>query len=131
MTGIDDTLGKDNAVLIYDGECPVCSNYVGYVRLRKALPGLVLQSARDPHSRWVIMAKAAGIDLNREMALLADGRWFKGPEVIQALARLGRPGLVERLVSAFVGEGKSSLIRYGILVRLRLLLLAALGRKPL
>lgn len=124
-------IGQGTAVLIYDGDCPICSNYARYTRIRQAFPNLIVQSAREQQSSWVMEAKKAGINLNKEMVLLLDGQWIRGGQVVRILASLGSPGLAERTLSAFIGSGRFSETRYNVLVFLRRCLLWLLGRKPL
>ena len=37
----------DRVWLVYDGECPMCSNYAQYLRLREAVEEFVLVDARQ------------------------------------------------------------------------------------
>ena len=115
------------AVLIYDGHCPVCSNYVAFVEVRRKVPGIRLVSARDDDPA-VREAWALGINLNNEMALILDGTWYTGADVIAKLAELGTPSLGEGLLRRFIGSAAVSKRRYGILVYLRKLLLRILRR---
>ena len=41
---VDDT----GAVLVYDGDCPVCSSYVRYVRVREAVGSLMKDGPSAP-----------------------------------------------------------------------------------
>ena len=114
-------------VLIYDGHCPVCSNYAAFVEVRRKVPNLRLVSARDDDPA-VREAWARGINLNNEMALTLDGTWHTGADVIVKLAELGTPSLGEGLLRRFLGSVPVRKWRYGILVFLRKLLLLILRR---
>ena len=115
------------AVLIYDGHCPVCSNYVAFIEVRRKIPGLRLVSARDDDPA-VREAWARGINLNNEMALVLDGRWYTGADVIAKLAELGTPSLGEGLLRGFIGSSAGRKRRYNMLVFLRKVLLRILRR---
>ncbi len=77
-------------VLIYDGDCPVCSSYVRYVRLKEAAGKLTLVNARDG-GEWVNKVVAAGLSLDEGMALYYGGRFYHGADCIHMLALLSTP----------------------------------------
>ena len=100
-------------VLIYDGECPFCSRYADFARLSRAFPALELISARDSRVE-VSEAWQAGIDLNDNMALCVDGKWYTGERAIFQIAEAAqlnpiRNGLLRRafgcknMLEAFTG----------------------------
>ncbi len=74
--------------VIYDGECPFCSNYVRLYRLRQLVGQVRLVDARgnDP-----VLARvhAARLDLDEGMAVLWQGRTYHGTEALHMLALLG------------------------------------------
>lgn len=86
--------------LVYDGECPFCRNYVEYIRLKTALPGLRIVSARDRISDlWSRLPPGAeDYDLDEGMLLWIGGRWHHGAEALHVLSGwTNDPGLVSRL----------------------------------
>jgi predicted DCC family thiol-disulfide oxidoreductase YuxK len=115
------------SVLIYDGYCPVCSNYVAFIEVRRKILDLRLVSARDDDP-VVREAWARGINLNNEMALRLNGKWYAGADVIAKLAELGTPSLGEGLLRGFLGSTAVRKRRYSILVFLRKVLLRILRR---
>lgn len=121
----------DGAVLIYDGECPVCANYVAFAEVRRKVPGIRLVSARQGDDPAVSAAWRHGFDLDREMLLLLDGRWFSGAAAIVKLAELGTTGMRERLLRRFLGSTAGRERRYRVLVAGRKLLLRLLGRSDI
>jgi len=73
------------AKLIYDGDCPFCSRYARYVRLRKAVGDLCLIDARSGGPE-VEKAIAQGIDFDKGMLLIIEGRSYHGADCLNRLA---------------------------------------------
>jgi len=84
--------GDPDIWLVYDGECPFCSNYVKLVRLRRAAGGAAvhLVDARSDHP-IVKEIIDAGLDLDEGMALKIGERLYHGDEVMNQLALLSSP----------------------------------------
>lgn len=118
------------AILVYDGDCPVCSNYVLHSRLKERFPDIRLVSARE-NDPAVAEAHKSGIDLNEDMALWWNGKWITGGEAMVEISRHGTPGFLERGLLWFLGKGPQRSSRYRILVRMRKLLLRLLGRREI
>jgi predicted DCC family thiol-disulfide oxidoreductase YuxK len=118
------------AVLVYDGDCPVCSNYVLHSRLKERFQEIRLVSARE-NDPAVTDARKSGIDLNEDMALWFNGKWITGSAAMVEISRHGTPGLLERGLLLFLGKGLLRSSRYRILVRMRKLLLRLLGRQEI
>jgi predicted DCC family thiol-disulfide oxidoreductase YuxK len=123
-------MDNNGTFLIYDGECPFCSSYANFARLSRAFPGLEIISARQPRIE-VTRAWQAGIDLNREMTLHVDGKWYTGE---QAILRVAEAAKYRRIRNHFLrslfGSGKLARGLYTQIVNCRLLYLRLLGRKP-
>jgi len=73
--------------LLYDGDCPFCSNYVQMLRLQKAVGPVDLLNMRD-HPDLAVAYKAQGYDLNQGMLLHLDGQDYFGADCINRLALL-------------------------------------------
>ncbi len=126
-----DGVQADAVFLIYDGECPFCRRYADFAALSRAFPGLRLISAREPHVE-VCAAWKAGFDLNRDMVLHVNGKWYAGEKAILRLAEAAhhnrfRNGMLRRLF----GSNRHARRLYDMLVAGRLLFLRLAGRKPL
>lgn len=114
--------------LLYDGDCPFCSRYVRWVRLRESLPGLRLVNARTGGPE-LGQVRAAGLDVNEGMVLALDGRLHHGDRCIHTLALLSTPvGPFNRLNRAIFSSSRLSGILYPVLRAGRNALLALLGR---
>jgi predicted DCC family thiol-disulfide oxidoreductase YuxK len=119
------------AALVYDGDCPVCSAYVRFVRLRESVGKVELIDARGG-GPWVDRARAAGLDLNEGFALFYGERWYYGPDCIQMLALLSSPsGLFNRINAVAFRSPRVASALYPVLRGGRNLLLRILGRRPL
>lgn len=74
-------------LIVYDGDCIFCQNYVRLVRLREAIGPVELLNARSDDRR-VLNLWRDGYDLNEGMVFVYRGRIFHGAEAINVLASL-------------------------------------------
>jgi len=74
-------------LIIYDGECIYCQNYVAFLRLQEAIGPVELLDARSADPR-VADYWQQGYDLNEGMLFVHRGRVHHGAEAISMLARL-------------------------------------------
>ena len=73
--------------LVYDGECPMCSNYAQYLRLREAVEEFVLVDARQG-GPIVDEVRQLPHDLNDGMVAKIGERFYIGDEALHVLALL-------------------------------------------
>lgn len=78
---------ETGAWIVYDGECPFCSAYTRYVRLRDAVGPVQLVDARDG-GPLVDEVLRAGFDLDEGMVLKLGGRYYHGSDCVHMLATL-------------------------------------------
>jgi predicted DCC family thiol-disulfide oxidoreductase YuxK len=105
--------------IVYDGECPFCSRYAAYQRLREEYIVELVDARAEPE-----LAGNYGLDLNEGMIVDLDGQVHHGADAVRLLAQLSqRPGLLrhERVARALY-----PLLRFGRNVTLKIL-----GRKPI
>ena len=122
---------QTQAVLVYDGECPVCSSYVRYVRIRKSAGSLVLVNARDG-GPWVDQVLQAGLNLYEGMVLLYGGRIYHAVDCVHMLALLSTgSGTFNRINALIFRRPSVARIAYPILRAGRNLLLRILNRPKL
>jgi len=84
-------------LLVYDGQCPFCTRYVRWMRLKDTVGEMRLVDARgdDP---VVDQVRALGFDLDQGMVLHLDAQWYHGAEALRVLAMLSSPvGVFNRL----------------------------------
>jgi predicted DCC family thiol-disulfide oxidoreductase YuxK len=117
--------------VIYDGECPVCSDVVLKRNIENNGYRLVLIDARSFDANSLSSYKKIGQDLNKGMLVTVNGQIFYGHEAMIKLLELSSHNnplkrLIEHLYSKL-----NSKKTYPLLVKCRLCLLKILGRKPL
>ena len=78
---------NDKMVIVYDGECPFCRNYVRLMELRKAVGNVDLVNARTPHPAvWKLVE--LGYDLNEGMAAIFGGKIYYGSDAVVLLSSM-------------------------------------------
>lgn len=116
------------AWLIYDGECPFCSAYVKYLRLRDSVGTLHLVNARDDDT-IVTEVIGANLDLNEGMVLKIGNHLYHGRDCIHVLALLTSPSnLFNRINAAVFRSYRLSCFLYPVLRAGRNATLRLLGR---
>lgn len=118
---------KKEAWLVYDGECPLCTAYCKYARIRDAVGQLHLVDARQP-GPLMDEITAAGLNIDQGMVLKFEGVMYYGPDAVRMLTLLSTPsGWFNRLSSAFFGGNRRSKVFYPISKAFRNLVLKLLG----
>lgn len=114
--------------LVYDGNCPFCSAYVRYVRVRESVGKLHLVDAREAHP-VVTEVREAGLDLDEGMVLKLGSRLYHGADCIHALAMLSTSsGLFNRVNAAIFRSKGASRVLYPFMRAGRNTALRLLGR---
>jgi predicted DCC family thiol-disulfide oxidoreductase YuxK len=91
---------SDKSLIVYDGECVFCQNYVRFFRLREAIGPVELLDARSGDPRVEELWRQ-GYDLDEGMVFAHQGRVFYGAEAVHVLSSLSsRSGLFNRLNAA-------------------------------
>jgi len=117
--------------IVYDGECPFCSRYIGLLRLRDAVGPVRLIDARS-HDPAVARLQQAGFDLNEGMVVEYAGRIHHGADGLNLLALLSTgSGTFNRLNAAAFRSTTASKLLYPALRLGRNLTLRALGRRKI
>jgi predicted DCC family thiol-disulfide oxidoreductase YuxK len=93
--------------LLYDGDCPFCSNYVRMLQLQKAVGPIDLLNMRD-HPDLAVAYKAQGYDLNQGMLLHLDGQDYWGADCINSVnAAVFRNPCLSTAFYPFMRTGRS------------------------
>jgi predicted DCC family thiol-disulfide oxidoreductase YuxK len=117
--------------LLYDGDCPFCSRYVAYLRLREAVGPVTVADARS-HPELLAEALEHAYDLNEGMLLKLDGRYYHGADCINVLALLSTPSGIFNRVNRVLFRSKAvSRLSYPALRAGRNLALKLLGREQI
>jgi predicted DCC family thiol-disulfide oxidoreductase YuxK len=117
-------------VVIYDGACPFCVNYVALMNLRDAVGTVNLIDARSetPAVRAVVRQ---GYDLNEGMAVVFGGAVYHGKDAVTFIASLTNSrSWAGRLLSKLLRNPTIAAMLYPIMKLGRRITLKAL-RKPL
>jgi predicted DCC family thiol-disulfide oxidoreductase YuxK len=123
--------GDAQPVLVYDGGCPVCSQYVRYVRIRESAGTLLLVNARDG-GHWVEQVVRAGLNLDEGMVLFYGGRAYHGVDCLHVLALLSTgSGVFNRLNAIAFRQPAIARFSYPVMRAGRNLLLRLLRRPKL
>lgn len=89
--------------LVYDGQCPLCTNYCAYARIRDAVGRLHLVDARLP-SALMDEITAAGLDIDQGMVVKFRDVIYYGPDAIRILTLLSSgSGVFNRIAYGFFG----------------------------
>lgn len=117
--------------IIYDGECPFCSAYVKFMRLRESIGSVQLIDARAGGTT-VDAARNAGFDLNEGMIFRYGGRYYYGADAIQMLSLMsGHSGWLNRMNAALFRSPTRANVLYPFLRAGRMVTLRLLGRSKL
>ena len=117
--------------IVYDWNCPFCSNYASYAKLRTRLARLTLVSAREHATlgEWLLRQ---GADLDEGMVVLVEGALYHGADAMTFLADhispKSKPG---QLLNSFFRNKRWSAAVYPYLRGSRNLVLRTLGRAKL
>ena len=117
--------------IVYDGECPFCSDYISRLKLQTHCGPVTLINAREQNPSVADYWKA-GFDLDQGMVAVLDGQAYYGANAVTLLARLSDPSdLFNRLNAWLLARPKISAFLYPLFKRARRVALAVKGVGPL
>lgn len=106
---------RAGSLIVYDGDCIFCQNYVRFVRLRETVGKVELLDARSDDPR-VAAYWRQGYDLNQGMLFVHQGRVFHGHEAVNVLANLSSGStLFNRLNRALLSDAALARMIYPLL----------------
>ena len=122
---------SEPSLIIYDGDCVYCQNYVRFLRLKETVGPIELVDARsgDPRVRtyW-----RDGYDLDEGMLFVYRGGVYHGAEAIHVLASLSsETGWLNRLNRAVLSRQGAAKVLYPVLKLGRRATLALRGKTAL
>jgi predicted DCC family thiol-disulfide oxidoreductase YuxK len=114
--------------ILYDGECPVCRNYLAWTNLRSVRPDIALINARESPD-LVAEYRRKGVEINDNMILRLGDLTLHGADALSMLTRLGeaRSGPIAATLR-FISRPAISRPLYPFMVAGRKALLFALRR---
>jgi predicted DCC family thiol-disulfide oxidoreductase YuxK len=121
-------IGEDAMIVVYDGECPFCVNYVALMDLRNAVGAVTLVDARTeaPSVKAIVRQ---GYDLNEGMAVIFGGSVYYGEDAITFISSLTNSrNWAGRLLSKLLRSPDRAAAFYPIMKLGRRVTLKVLGR---
>src|SRR5689334_14864402 len=118
-------------MLVYDGECPVCSAYCRALAIKQLESRFEIVNARQYHPVLEIINEK-GLNLDEGFVLKIGDEYYHGADAIHRLALISTgTGLFNRLNYLIFKSAYLSMILYPLLRTGRNFLLCLLGRKKL
>lgn len=131
MNTLSKLTANHDLVIVYDGECPFCSNYVNFLKIREQFGETILVNARVEES-VVRELKAMTLDINKGMAVNYDNTWYYGAGAIRFLSSANKnEGAARKLNNALFSTTSLANIVYPVLVFCRNITLKILGQKKI
>jgi predicted DCC family thiol-disulfide oxidoreductase YuxK len=122
---------NEGVVIVYDGQCPFCSNYVRLVKLRRSVGVVKFVDARS-NDGVIQELKLAGVDLNEGMAVVIGGKTYYGKDAVVLLSTLSDSGNFLGRIFAFVLKSpRRARILYPYMKAGRRMTLMLLGRQQI
>jgi predicted DCC family thiol-disulfide oxidoreductase YuxK len=115
-------------VVVYDGECPFCRNYVRLMSLSKAVGDVELVDARTqaPAVRRLV---ELGYDLNEGMAAIYGGKVYYGKDAVVLISSLtGDRDWMDRVLAISLRNPTRATFLYPLMKLGRRVALRMLGR---
>lgn len=121
-------MSDPQVIIIYDGECPVCTSYSRAIAIEKSIGALQSVNARDG-GPLVEEVLALGFDLDEGFVVKLGESYFHGAEAIHQLASISGKNSVLNWLNFWVFKSPArAKLLYPVLKMGRNLLLAILGR---
>ncbi|MDO5632170.1 MAG: DCC1-like thiol-disulfide oxidoreductase family protein [Paracoccus sp. (in: a-proteobacteria)] len=114
--------------IVYDGECPFCTDFTRVVALRR-LGEVALIDARGTDPR--VTEIGAGLDLNQGMAVRHNGRVLFGADAMALLLALSPPRGPWKVLPWFFATPRRAWLAYPVLRAGRNIVLRLLGRRQI
>ena len=115
--------------IIYDGECPFCTNYVRLTKIRASAGAVKLVDARSSEDPTVKLVRNQGYNLNEGMVVLYGGAVYYGKDAVVLLSSMAETGShFSRAVGMLLRNRRRAAILYPIMKTGRRITLAILGR---
>lgn len=131
MRTLGELLASNQNTILYDGECPVCANYVNFLHFKEEVGEVELIDCRA-HANIVEEARSQGFDLNDGMILILRGKLYYGDKAVQKIAQSSsKKGIFNRLQRSMFQSERAAKTLYPAMAAGRKLLLKLLGRKKI
>jgi predicted DCC family thiol-disulfide oxidoreductase YuxK len=104
LASLDD-LRRHSPVIIYDGDCIFCENYVRLYRARQSLGRIMLLNARELPEALKLDLKRS-YDLNEGMLFIEGERVYFGADAVHALALVTSSSTIFNRLNGMVFRSK-------------------------
>ena len=122
---------EGEVVIVYDGECPICSNYVQFIKIKENVGEVSLINAREDLT-FADELSRQGISMDEGMAVMYKSNWYHGYMAMYILATLSKDITpLQKLHNMIFTYKGLALILYPILRFGRNVSLFLLGRKKI
>ena len=117
--------------IIYDGECPFCTDFVVVSNIKKTFANIKITNARNSNEQSVIMLKRQGINLDEGMVVIKeDGSILYGDKAARFITLYGKGYGIRAFVYRLVLRNeKFAIISYPFLVLLRKIYFKIVGKR--
>ncbi len=128
---VNSRMQPQSLFIFYDGECPLCAQYIRLYRLNDSKISFVLSDLRDNPEK-VTEFNTMGLNVDEGMIVSLNGEVYHGAAAVHVLALLStKIGAFNRCNRWVFSRPRLAKIVYPVLVWCRKLLLFLLGRKKL
>lgn len=118
-------------IIIYDGQCPFCQNYVQFMALRNAVSNISLIDARSENP-LIADVVARGYDLDEGMVAIFGERIYYGSDTLVLISSLSsRQTVLQRIFSKLMRNPVVAKKIYPYMKYGRNLSLKILGRRKI
>ena len=80
---------NSEVTIVYDGECPFCTNYVEFIKIKNNMGEVLLINARNDLA-LVEKLNIEGIKLDEGMAVMYKTNWYHGHMAMYILATISK-----------------------------------------
>jgi len=131
MTSPLSNSNSDEIKIVYDGECPICNNYVQMVRLKESVKIVSLIDARK-NDDYVTAMLDRNLDINQGMLVIYGNQLYYASDAMNILALLtGKTSWMNRIVNAVFRHRALAQLFYPLCKSGRNLLLFLLNRSKI
>ena len=126
-----DLLQNDGVTIVYDGDCPFCSNFVALTTIREQYGCVILRNARQEPA-LVDRLFDIGLDTNVGMAVLTNRRVYYGADAVHFMAISSEnKGALSLLNTVIFKHRFLSHFLYPLMRAIRNLTLRIMGRRSI
>ncbi len=93
--------------LIYDGDCPICSSFVRFYKIKAASGDLEIINGRDKNQQIISEINSLGLNLDLGFVVKVDDRFYHGPDASNVLALIGSNSGIFNRINVLIFSSKT------------------------